>query len=119
MNSKLENAIHTGFVSALLVSVLMVGTAFAGTPGDVRSETVKFQDLNLQSNQGIQSLYQRIEAAARRVCEQPDGMSSPHSIKACEEQAESSAVTSVNVPALTAYYQSKSGHAAPVLARAE
>ena len=41
--------------------------------GDERSETVKFADLNLSSPEGVEALYGRIHAAARRVCESARG----------------------------------------------
>lgn len=120
MNSKIENAIHATFVtSALIISLFIAGAAFAGTPDDdVRSETVKFRDLDLQSDTGVSALYQRIQAAARRVCDQPSdaGVSSAYAVRSCKEKAESRAVMSVNVPSLTAYYQKVSGHPIPMLA---
>jgi UrcA family protein len=123
MNTKLENAIHGTFLAgAFLISLFIVGTAFASSPdGDVRSESVKFQDLNLQSDAGVAALYQRIHAAARRVCDQPEeaGLSSAYAIQSCEEKAESRAIMKVNLPALSAFYQKKSGRPVPILAKGQ
>jgi len=121
MNSKLENAIHATFLTtALLISIFIAGTAFAGTPDDVRTETVKFQDLNLNSEAGVETLYQRIKAAARRVCTDSEGgLSSAYAAQRCEEKAESRAVLDVNAPQLTAFYQKKTGRPVPMLANGQ
>jgi UrcA family protein len=123
MNTKLENAIHATFLAGtFVISLFIVGTAFANSPdSDVRSESVKFEDLNLQSDAGVAALYQRIHAAARRVCDQPGeaGLSSSYAIQSCEEKAESRAIMKVNLPALSAFYQKKSGRPVPVLAKGQ
>lgn len=83
---------------------LVASNAYAG---DDRSETVKFADLNLSSQAGVEALYGRIHAAARRVCEQPAGELT--AVRKCMTKAESDAIGKVNVPLLTAFYQQKSG----------
>jgi UrcA family protein len=124
MNTKLENTFHaTVLAGALVISLLFVaGTTFAASPDvDVRSETVKFQDLNLQADADVAALYQRIHAAARRVCDEPGeaGLSSANTRQSCKEKAESEAIMKVNVPALSAYYEQKSGRPVPMLAKAQ
>jgi UrcA family protein len=83
---------------------LVASNAYAG---DERSETVKFADLNLSSQAGVEALYGRIHAAARRVCEQPAGELT--AARTCMKKAESDAIGKVNVPLLTAFYQQKTG----------
>jgi UrcA family protein len=56
----------------------------------VRSESVKFADLNLGSPADVEALYGRIRAAARRVCDQPAG--EQVDIRACMRKAESEAI---------------------------
>jgi UrcA family protein len=123
MNSKLENVIHATFLTrAALVSLLIVGSAFAATPdSDVTSETVKFQGVNVQSEAGVKELYRRIHAAARRVCDPPEnaGLSSAYAIQRCEGEAEERAITKVNLPALAAYYAQKTGRPVPMLAKGQ
>lgn len=77
--------------------------------GDARSETVKFADLNLNSSAGVETLYGRIHAAARHVCGQSAGQLT--TVGRCMRRAEDDAVGKVNIPALTAFYQQKTGTA--------
>ena len=92
-----------GYAAAACLTCVLL--AFNAHAGDVRSETVKFTDLNLGSTAGVQALYGRIHAAARRVCEQPAGES--RAVQPCMTKAESEAIGKVNVPLLTAFYQKK------------
>lgn len=48
----------------------MAATALADD--GVRTETVKFQDLNTDTAAGVQALYGRIHSAAQRVCSQSE-----------------------------------------------
>jgi len=86
--------------------VFVASNAFAD--GQVRTETVKFADLNVNSQAGVEALYGRIHAAARRVCDQPSGELAATS--ACINKAESAAIGKVNFPLLTAFYQKKTGN---------
>ena len=54
----------------LLTSLLAVSNALADE--QLRTETVKFQDLNVQTPAGVEALYRRIHSAALRVCFQSD-----------------------------------------------
>lgn len=113
MNSKVRTDKHSvrGYTIAMWLACVLV--AFNAHAGDVRSETVKFADLNLGTASGVQVLYKRIHAAAERVCEQPPGES--QAVKACAAKAEREAISKVNVPLLTAFYQSKTGTQAPTI----
>jgi UrcA family protein len=106
-NIKIENRSILAYTRALcLACVLIASGAHAGE--QVRSETVKFADLNLGASAGVAALYERIHAAARRVCDQP---SEPlRALRACMTKAESDAIGKVNVPLLTAFYQNKTGN---------
>ena len=113
MNSKVRSktpGIH-GYAIAMWLACVLV--AFNAHAGDVRSETVKFADLNLGTPSGVQALYKRIHEAAERVCEQPPGQS--QAVKACAAKAESDAISKVNVPLLTAFYQGKTGQRMPTI----
>jgi UrcA family protein len=81
---------------------LVAPNAFAS---DSRSETVKFADLDLSAPGGVEALYGRIHAAAWRVCIQPAGELA--AVGRCMRKTEADAVGKVNVPALTAFYQTK------------
>ena len=89
-----------------LACALVASNAYADD--QVRSETVKFADLDLGAPAGVEALYGRIHAAARRVCDQPPGELA--ATRACMTKAESEAVGKVNVELLTAFYQKKTGN---------
>ena len=91
----------------LLASVWVAPGAFAEAP--VRSETVKFYDLNVDTPAGAQALYSRIHAAARRVCEETDPLLRLGAT-VCAKKAEARAIETLGLPQLTAYYQEKTGN---------
>ena len=103
-NVKSLNRSVPGYTAAMFLACVLV--TFNAHAGDFRSETVSYSDLNLSSQSGVQALYGRIHAAAKRVCAQPADWPSPRS---CMSKAESDAVSKVNIPLLTAFYQNKTG----------
>jgi UrcA family protein len=99
----------------LLASVLVVPNALADE--QLRTETVKFQDLNVGTPAGVEAIYRRIHSAALRVCSQNDPVMQA-AVLACARSAEAKAIEKVNQPSLTAYYRMKTGdHREPVTAR--
>ena len=107
MNSivKSDNRTILAYVAVLwLACGLAVSNAQAG---DARSETVKFGDLNLDSQAGVEALYGRIHAAARRVCEMPAGEQA--AAERCMAKAERQAIGKLNISSLTAFYHKKTG----------
>jgi UrcA family protein len=110
-NVKTVNRGILGYAAAMaLACVLVASNAHAG---DDRSETVKFADLNLSSQAGVEALYERIHSAARRVCGQPAGEWA--AVRKCMTKTESQAIGKVNVPLLTAFYQQKTGSQPPTI----
>jgi UrcA family protein len=108
MNANVQtiNRTFLAYAAALLLaSVLVVSTASAGEQS--RSETVKFQDLNVSTSAGAEALYNRIHAAAQRVCTQPGERQ--RVVIGCVKKAESTAIGKVNQPLLTDYYRTKMG----------
>jgi UrcA family protein len=99
--------------AVLLACVCVVPSTFADEA--VRAETVKFQDLNVDSPAGAQSLYTRIHAAAKRVCAEADPVLRAGVI-ACTKNAEEQAIQKLSLPQLTAYYRGKTGNQ-PLIAR--
>jgi UrcA family protein len=91
-------------VALWLACALVASNAVAS---DTRSESVKFGDLNLSSQAGVETLYERIHAAAKRVCEQPAGELG--ATRSCVKKAEGEAIGKVNLPLLTALYEQKTG----------
>ena len=109
MNSNVKTASRTirgCAVAMALACVWVASNTHADEP--VRSETVKFADLNLDTWAGVEALYTRIHAAAWRLCEQPAGEEA--ATTTCMRRTESEAIGKVNVPLLTAFYQKKSGN---------
>ena len=117
MNSKAKTENRTILACAAamwLACTLVASNAHAGD--ESRSQTVKFSDLDVSTQAGVETLYARIHAAARRVCDQPAG--EMEAVRSCMKKAESDAIGKVNVPLLTAFYQDKTGgHPATITAR--
>jgi UrcA family protein len=95
-----------GAAAVLLACVFTVSGAFAGEPGgQVRMEDIMFQDLNLTSTAGVDALYQRIHAAAQRVCavSGQTELGAASASATCTKDAEARAIEKINLPALTAF----------------
>jgi UrcA family protein len=104
---KSENRAFFPFAIAMLLAcALATSNAFAGN--EARSETVKFQDLNVDTPAGVEALYNRIHWAAKRVCAESDPVAA-RGVGACIRKAEGKAISDLNLPGLTAYYQMKTG----------
>jgi UrcA family protein len=105
-NVKSNNRSILTYATAMWLACGLV--AFDAHAGDgVRSETVKFADLNVGTPAGAQALYGRIHAAARHVCLQP--AYELQAARTCMRRAESDAIGKVNAPLLTTFYQKKTG----------
>lgn len=92
---------------AILASAGVPSLATAAAQGEQRSETVRFDDLNLASQAGVQALYVRIRSAAREVCGPAvlTGMSVSSAVwRDCVGASLHDAVLKVKNPALTSYY---------------
>jgi UrcA family protein len=117
MNSKLVARV----VGIALIGAAIAGPkAFAADPTDpVRTQTVKFADLSVQTRAGAATLYQRIHQAAKQVCEQTGAdrnLQARQMQESCIARAESRAVDNVHSNALSAYYQMTHGSSYPMTA---
>jgi UrcA family protein len=88
-------------------------TAFAGTSAfDTPSVSVRYDDLNLSTSAGVNTLYHRISAAARQVC--PDVHSrDPNTFIAaqhCQAAAIAKAVNEVHNPGLAMLHANHVAH---------
>jgi UrcA family protein len=122
MNTRFREILVTLSAATALICLLPAANASTASPAEVHKETVKFQDLNLQTPAGAETLYKRIHAAAQHVCDTHGdrSMSAASHERECIAQAEARAVTQVNAPALSAYYSKKLGRpVASELARAQ
>src|SRR5579871_1804243 len=95
----------------LITAMLLAFAVTTGAQADeqVRSETVKFPDLNMDSPAGVQTLYDRIHAAAKRVCSESDPILRLAQAS-CARKAEAGAIQKLALPQLTAFYQAKTGN---------
>jgi UrcA family protein len=75
----------------------------AGADESLPSKTVRYSDLDISKPDGAKTLYQRIRAAARHVCDLSIGGDAVLRVaeKACVDTAIDNAVRKVDAPALT------------------
>jgi UrcA family protein len=112
------------FTTIILTSALAAGAqiAHAADPTDDsrRHVTVHYADLNVTSTEGAKALYHRLKSAAEGVCSdgQTRDFEAARSYTLCVSDTISKAVTQINQPTLTAYYQSKLGNANVALRQA-
>ena len=82
-----------------------------GRPTDVPTRTVRYADLDLNTQKGATVLYNRIRHAAEQVCGyegfQPIAIAAP--VKACVDRAVASSVHAMNNARLTGVYDSRNG----------
>jgi UrcA family protein len=104
MKAKHKNAIGTVIAAALLAAF-----ATGVQAEDVAQVHVKYADLNVNNPAGAAVLYQRIRAAAEKVCAMPGSreLDRAAQAKACMTKATADAVAAVNAPALTGLYEAK------------
>jgi UrcA family protein len=97
-------------LSACTAVVMSLTCTFLVALAFIPKETVKFQDLNIDSPAGAAALYQRLHAAAQHVCfaEWDRDPIKVQRAEACANEAEYRAVSQLNFTELTAYYQMKS-----------
>jgi len=77
--------------------------------------TVRFADLNLSAQQGAETLYARIQSAARQVCgpEDDKNLALFQSRRACVDKAIADAVAHVGNAQLRAVYEARQGQKQP------
>jgi UrcA family protein len=95
----------------LLFSTLAITAssfAMADALVNVKTETVRYEDVRLTSPVGIAVLYGRIRSAAERACG-PDSadLAVKTRYRSCVDKALAAAVVDVNLPALTQFWETK------------
>jgi len=98
----------------LIAAALALASSFAQADAlvNVKTETVRYDDIRMTSPVGIAVLYGRLRGAADRACaagESSQDLAQKARFKACYDDALARAVASVNNVQLTAYYASKRG----------
>ena len=97
----------------LLLSIVAIAAsplAMADALVNVKTETVRYDDVRLISTVGAAVLYGRLRNAADRVCGGPvDGqqIAAQKRYRTCVDDAMSTAVSEVNNPLLSQYFESK------------
>jgi UrcA family protein len=100
---------------SLGIGAALSGFAQAGTPGtDAASVKVAYGDLDLATTEGTSTLYGRLVAAARTVCD-ASGVDNRdlHAValeRSCERRAISHAVADVHSPQLAALVSARVRH---------
>lgn len=106
--------LRRSFAVAGTLAALAVTTASSGAPpSDVApSVKVRYDDLNLATTAGVETLYRRITIAAREVC--PDEYSRDLAVFAasqrCRADAVAQAVQAVNNPGLALVHAARVSH---------
>lgn len=102
-------------LSAAAAAMLTVVWLAAAQPAQARelaisTTTVVYSDLNLQTEAGARTLYQRLKMAAARVCGVVDYRD--HAWRQCYNKALADAVNEVGAPTLLAVHRKAGGDAA-------
>lgn len=113
--TKMKIAMHCLLVSAYVGSLGACTDAYAADLAadqdpTVAKRTVKFADLDLTHAAGAQTLYSRIQIAARQVCASTFAgweWESVKSARPCMDKAINRAVADVNAPTLTSYHMTQ------------
>jgi len=106
----MHNLKSISFPAFALVAVLgVLGSAQALADAPAKSIRVKYGDLDLSTQAGATTLYNRIRGAARTVCGEEGSSFADKAIwRSCFNGAISDAVVTVNNPRLTALHQGNS-----------
>jgi len=102
----------TWAIFAAVSTTMLAGATQAAGSGDiVPKQVVTYKDLNLNSNEGTQVLYRRIQGAANKVCGEVRArdLQGTSVKKSCLDRAISQAVAAVNSPMLTRVHLAKTG----------
>ncbi len=102
MNKQVTGVTNLLVVATALAVGMLAGVTHAAE-ADVPAQVVRFQDLNLNTDAGVQVLYKRIQGAANQVCGNVDGrdLIVARAHKACVAKAVGDAVAAVNNQMLT------------------
>jgi UrcA family protein len=106
--------------ATLALSILLATGAFVTAHADeAPQQVVKFTDLDLQADAGVHKLYERLQTAARAVCEVYDThtIGSMTVVNRCRARTVTAAILDLNVPALTRYHAEQTGQPMLVVRR--
>jgi UrcA family protein len=111
--TKIRLSSHGLVACAALLCVVGAGNAMAGTP-EVPSVTIRYTDLDLSKPAGAETLYRRIQAAARTVCGvyKAKDLQQIAFARDCYTATVASAVMTINRPLVTALHRSRGARTA-------
>jgi UrcA family protein len=97
------------FTMAAVAAVCLASVTIAHA--DDAARTVRYSDLNLNTQAGAAVLYKRIRNAAVQVCGDVDArqLAEAAAAKACVDRAIFTGVRSVNAPKLSSEYNARAG----------
>jgi UrcA family protein len=103
MNTTNRTKIYLAISCFISTAALCATLSTAARAEDVPSKIVRFSDLDISTSDGAKTLYNRIYAAARDVCEKSTGTDPilRGAFKGCVDTAIDKAVKNVNAPMLT------------------
>jgi UrcA family protein len=103
MNTTIRTKIYTAISCIIGTAALCTTLSTSAKAEDVPTKTVRFSDLDINKSDGAKTLFTRIHAAARDVCEKSTGTDPilRMALKACVDTAVDKAVKEVNAPMLT------------------
>lgn len=117
MNSMTTSTALRGLIATVIFSALASGfaTICAAQDGVKPTVIVKYADLNVSDPLGAAALYERIRAAANRVCANfaPKELMLEAAKDECVRETIASAVIKVNQPQLFAIYNARNGVQSP------
>jgi UrcA family protein len=96
----------TALIAVVGFTALMGANAEAATPTDVPAETVRYTQPDAANARDVAILYDRVDAAAGRVCGQrlaPGSAFVSRPWRQCVQSAMRAALGEINTPALTTY----------------
>jgi UrcA family protein len=98
------------------VAAVCLASVTINVHADEAARTVRYSDLNLNTQAGAAVLYKRIRNAAQEVCGDVGSrrLAEAAAAKACVNRAIFTGVRSVNAPALTSEYNAHAGVAQPI-----
>ena len=109
---KIVTLISVGMTAIAALTIAQTASAEARPDVQVMQRTVKFGDLNLDSEQGATALLHRIRIASRYVCggyTSNAAYANTRNFRACVRDAQSRAIAQVNSPAVQAVASESSG----------
>lgn len=106
MNIVKSTTLRLVAVSSLFGLLCAAQAPVADSADGLRSETVSYRDLNLNTIEGATTLYKRIRSAASSVCRGNEGrrLEEWQAYDSCFKHAITQAVVKVNSPMLTAVF---------------